>query len=80
MPVTPFRTSGCATEATICPVSSQPKVSPRRSTAPRAVSTAPAIKAARNQRSNKSPQGIASTTYSSGNTCASQPIALSETP
>ena len=44
-----------------------------------AVSTAPTTSPLRNHRSRTRPAGIASTTYSSGKTWASQPIALSET-
>jgi hypothetical protein len=74
-------TRGCATAIRVWPASAQAKSSPAsRSTAPAAVSAAPAASPARNQRSSTSPAGTASTTYSSGNTCASQPIAVSETP
>jgi hypothetical protein len=51
-----------------------------RTAAPIAVSTAPTSKPVRNHRSRISPAGIASTTYRSGKTWASHPIALSDTP
>ena len=51
-----------------------------RMSAPSALRAAPVSSVPLNHRSSAAPAGSASTTYRSGNTCASQPTAFLETP
>ncbi len=78
--VTALSSSGWAIATRIWPISAVVKVSPSRIAPPSAVSHAPVSSAARNARRSAIAAGIASSTYSSGNTWLSQPTADSETP